>query len=80
MTDRLTSAIAELVAALRAEVASTVPPPSEDRLLSIEEAASAMSLGRTSVYALIGSGRLRTIKVGRRRLVPVSAIRTVAGD
>jgi excisionase family DNA binding protein len=31
-------------------------------------------LGRTKVYELIASGELRTVKIGRRRFVPVSAI------
>lgn len=31
-------------------------------------------LGRTKVYELITSGELRTVKIGRRRFVPASAI------
>lgn len=31
---------------------------------SIAEAAEALSLGRTSIYALINIGRLETIKIG----------------
>jgi excisionase family DNA binding protein len=41
---------------------------------SISEAAKALSLGRTSIYALINDGRLDTIKIGRRRLVKVESI------
>lgn len=42
---------------------------------SINDAAKALSLGRTSIYALIREGRLETIKLGRRTLVKVESIR-----
>jgi len=41
---------------------------------SINEAAKALSLGRTSIYALIREGRLETIKLGRRTLVKVESV------
>ncbi len=31
-------------------------------------------LGRTKVYELISSGELRTVTIGRRRFVPVTAV------
>jgi excisionase family DNA binding protein len=43
-------------------------------LYRVEEAADALRLSRSLVYELIRSGRLRTVKAGRRRLVPVSAL------
>ena len=42
---------------------------------SINDTAKALSLGRTSIYALIREGRLQTIKLGRRTLVKVESIR-----
>lgn len=42
---------------------------------SINETAHALSLGRTSVYAMIADGRLETIKLGRRTLVKAESIR-----
>ena len=42
---------------------------------SINDAAKALSLGRTSIYALIRQGRLEAVKMGRRRLVKVESIR-----
>ncbi|MEW6257786.1 MAG: excisionase family DNA-binding protein [Pseudomonadota bacterium] len=44
-------------------------PFSERRCLSVEQAASYIGLGRTSVFNLIRDGELQTIKVGQRRLV-----------
>ena len=42
---------------------------------SINDAAKALSLGRTSIYALIRDGRLETVKLGRRTLVRIASIR-----
>ena len=47
-----------------------VPPV----LYDVDEAAEALRLSRSVLYELIRSGRLRTVKQGRRRLVPVSAL------
>jgi excisionase family DNA binding protein len=80
MSDRLATAVMELVAALRDEMASERRPSERepDRLLSIEQAARALGIGRTALYSEIGAGRVRSVKVGRRRLVPSSAISEVA--
>lgn len=43
-------------------------------LYSVDEAAEALRLSRSVIYELIRSGRLRTVKQGRRRLVPVHAL------
>lgn len=41
-------------------------------LLSIPEACEVLGLGRSTVCELIRSGELRSVKVGRRRLVPMA--------
>jgi excisionase family DNA binding protein len=38
-------------------------------LLTVEEAASLLRLGRTSTYELVMRGRIQSVKIGRRRLV-----------
>ncbi|HYP45310.1 MAG TPA: helix-turn-helix domain-containing protein [Propionibacteriaceae bacterium] len=43
-------------------------------LYDVDEAARALRLSRTVMYELIRSKQLRTVKLGRRRLVPVSAL------
>lgn len=76
MTDRLSLAVAELVEAIRETVRAEADaaPRAPDRLLDVDEAAAALGLGRSALYGLIGSGDLRSIRVGRRRLVPAAAI------
>ena len=81
MSDRLRAAVMELVEALRDEIAVEAARPSEkepDRLLSIAEAARALGIGRSALYSEISARRIRSVKVGRRRLVPSSAISEVA--
>ena len=39
-----------------------------------EQAAQALSIGRTAVYELIRAGRLRSIKVGGLRRIPVDVL------
>lgn len=76
MTDRLALALSELIEALREELRTEAEagPRAPDRLLSIDEAAAALGLGRSRLYAEIASGRLRSLRVGRRRLVPAAAV------
>ena len=71
MTDRLALALAEFIEALREELRAETAavPGAPDRLLSIDEAATVLGVGRSSLYQEIGAGRLRSLKVGRRRLV-----------
>ena len=47
----------------------------EQLAYSINDTAKALSLGRTSIYALIGDGRLETFKLGRRTLIKADSIR-----
>ena len=53
----------------------TMNAPSETRLLlRVDEAGRQLNLGRTVMYELIRSGRLRSVKVGKLRLIPTSAL------
>ena len=74
---RLEAALAELAAALRDELRAELEAeraPRLDRLLSVDQAAVALGLGRSLTYQEISSGRLASVRVGRRRLVPSSAV------
>jgi excisionase family DNA binding protein len=74
---RLDAAVAELVEALRAELAAAHLDPSADgpeRLLSVDEAADRLGIGRSSTYDEMNAGRLLSLKVGRRRLIAPSTL------
>ena len=48
--------------------------PAAERLLDVNEAAALLGIGRTATYGELQAGRLASVKVGRRRLVPAGAI------
>lgn len=49
-------------------------------MLSVAEAAKQLGVGTTKVKQLIAAGRLSSVSIGRRRLVPMASIRIVAGE
>ena len=51
-----------------------VAEPPTPLVYSVEEAARSLRVSRDMMYTLIRSGRVRTMKVGRRRLVPRAAV------
>jgi len=52
-----------------------------DRLAySINDTARILSLGRTSVYAMIADGRLEAFKLGRRTLIKADSIRRLISE
>lgn len=51
------------------QIAETTP-----RLHTVEAVMKRLSLGRSTIFKLMASGQLRSCTVGRRRLVPESAI------
>ena len=47
----------------------------DDQLLvTPEEAARRLSVGRTTIYGLMASGELQSVNIGRCRRVPVSSL------
>ena len=48
--------------------------PSPRVMLTAEQAADALGIGRTTVYALIKSGELRSLRIGRLRRIPADEI------
>jgi excisionase family DNA binding protein len=45
-----------------------------ETLLTVKDVATRLAIGRTTVYELIANGGLRTIKIGRCRRIPESAL------
>lgn len=52
--------------------------PTQPLLCSIPAAALMLGVSRSKTYELIGDGRLITVSIGRRRLVRVESVRTLA--
>jgi len=66
-TDTRTTEIAEVPARL-------APATTPRTLLSVEAAADQLSIGRTTMYALIKAGHITTVRIGRLRRVPAEAL------
>lgn len=49
-------------------------------LTSIPEAGKMLSVGRSTLYRLIAEGKLETVKIGRRTLIRITSIRSLAGE
>lgn len=47
--------------------------------VSVKDAARALGVGRTTVYALLNEGKIETISVGRRRLIKTASLRRLVG-
>jgi len=45
-----------------------------DLLLTVEEAARRLRIGRTQMYSLITSGQVQSVTIGRLRRVPVESL------
>jgi excisionase family DNA binding protein len=52
----------------------TAPP----ELLRIPDAARRLGIGRTQLYALVGSGEVRSLKLGGRRVIPATEVARLA--
>jgi excisionase family DNA binding protein len=50
-------------------------PRLDVQLYRVTDAVRMLNLSRTAVFELLRSGRLRSVKQGRTRLIPASAIR-----
>jgi len=55
-----------------------VDPEPDVTLLTVEEAARRLSLGRTTLYALLKDGQITSVRIGRRRRIPISAVAAYA--
>jgi excisionase family DNA binding protein len=50
----------------------TIPEP---EFLHVKEAMAVLRMGRTTLYQEINSGRLGSVTRGRRRLIPMKAVK-----
>lgn len=54
--------------------AAATPAPLARLAVSAEEAARMCGIGRTTLYAALAAGSLKSIKLGKRRLITVKAL------
>ncbi len=55
--------------------------PLEARIsVGIDNAAKLTGLSRSRIYELMGEGKVRSVHIGRRRLVLVSSLRELLGE
>jgi len=47
----------------------------DSRLLTVDEVVDVLKIGRTKVYDLIKSNTIRSVKIGRSRRIPQSALK-----
>ena len=52
----------------------------ERLVYSVNETARLLSIGRTSIYAMIADGRLKSFKLGRRTLIRGESIRRLVDE
>jgi excisionase family DNA binding protein len=74
---RLRAEIGALADELSAIASAPAPEPTRSitpSLLTVGEAAAALSLSRTAVYELMRTGDLGSVQIGVRRRVPMTAI------
>ncbi|MEU7485041.1 helix-turn-helix domain-containing protein [Streptomyces sp. NPDC042319] len=57
-----------------APTAATHSATTEPLLYRVSDAMAVLRMGRTHVYDLIRTGRLRSVKEGRTRFIPASAL------
>ncbi len=74
--ERLAAELAAEASELTAQAIAlaTQPAGPAPALLSVEDAARVLGLSRTTVFTLVRTGELESIKVGSRRLVPRQSI------
>lgn len=84
----LADALEAAADALRALSPESLRQPSEiptadpdgKLLLTVTEAAEALSIGRSLTYQLVQSGDLPSLKLGRRLLIPVAGLRQLVAQ
>jgi excisionase family DNA binding protein len=67
-------AVAGALASVKA-VASVEPV-----MVSVPDAAERLGVGTTKLKELVASGRLQSVVIGRRRLIPMAGLNAFAGD
>lgn len=69
------SQLAQAIAALlSATAAAAATPQAPETVLTVQEAAERLKISRGLVYSAITDGTIRSVRIGKRRLIPSSEI------
>jgi len=74
----LLSQLAGLMAEPDPPTATPQPPTRSRVLLTVEEAAEQLGIGKTTTYAFVRSGELESVLIGRLRRIHIDAVATFA--
>jgi excisionase family DNA binding protein len=82
-TTEIAALLAQLAVIMSGQSVTTDEPPVSRPmparvLLTVEEAAEQLGIGRTLLYKLIARGEIESIRIGRLRRVPTAAIQDYA--
>jgi excisionase family DNA binding protein len=75
--DKIAALLAELAELIAEQSQPEIPTPRvspEQTLLTVEEAAQRLRIGRTQMFALIKSGEILSVQIGRLRRIPLTSI------
>lgn len=81
---QLATTLAQLAQTLAEQAEHPEPEPKQQRqmpervMLTAEEAAERLGIGRTLMYRLIRNGEIESVRIGRLRRVPAAAINDYA--
>lgn len=71
--------VAEAVATLLAATPSPTPTRDLPKLYTVPEATALLRMSRAWVYQAVRDGRIDSVQLGRRRMIPASAIDALMG-
>ena len=79
--DKIAALLAELAELIAEQSQPEIPAPRvspEQTLLTVEEAAQRLRIGRTQMFALIKSREIQSVQIGRLRRIPLTSIERYA--
>lgn len=75
--DRIAALLAELAGLMAEQPQTELPQPRQlpaPVLLTVEEAAEQLRIGRTQAFHLIKTNQIQSVKIGNSRRIPAAAI------
>lgn len=71
---------AAIAAALAATQTEPLPAPAPPTVLTVDEAADRLKVSRSLIYSQLRAGGLRSVRLGRRRLIPAAEVDRIISE